>query len=379
MSTEIAAAEPRPSGAARRRLKALIRKETRQLVRDKSNLLVGIVLPLLLILIFGYGLSFDVKHVPIAIVMEDPSPAANDIVSGLYLSPYFTPTPVPSFQSARDLMLARKVDGILTLPSDLSRKLAAGDAHVQLIVNGIDANRARVILGFAQAAITQSLAGESATRPPLSIEARLWFNEANDSSYFLVPGLIVLIMTLIGAFLTALVVAREWERGTLEALFVTPVRSVEILISKLIPYFVVGMLGLLLCLVAAKFLFQVPIRGSLTLILLASTLYLLVALGMGLLISSTTKNQFLASQIALIASFMPALILSGFLFDLRSLPPFVRGLSRVLPATYYVELLQTLFLAGNSAGIVLRDCAVLALDAVLLLAAARHVTRKSLD
>src|SRR5262249_19523523 len=135
---------------------------------------------------------------------------------------------------------------------------------------------------------------------------------------------------------------------------------------------VVGMLGLLLCLVAAKFLFQVPIRGSLTLILIASMLYLLVALGMGLLISSVTKNQFLASQIALIASFLPALILSGFLFDLRSLPPFVRGLSRVLPATYYVELLQTLFLAGNSAGLVLRNCAVLALDAVLLLAAARH-------
>lgn len=378
MSAEVAS-EARPRGQSRRRLKALIRKETRQLVRDKSNLLVGIVLPLLLILIFGYGLSFDVKHVPIAIVMEDASPAANDIVSGLYLSPYFTPTPVPSFQVARDLMLARKVDGIVTLPSDLSRKLAAGDAHVQLIVNGIDANRARVILGFAQAAITQSLAGASGARPLLSIEARLWFNEANDSSYFLVPGLIVLIMTLIGAFLTALVVAREWERGTLEALFVTPVRSVEILISKLVPYFVVGMLGLLLCLVAAKVLFHVPIRGSLTLILIASTLYLLVALGMGLLISSVTKNQFLASQIALIASFMPALILSGFLFDLRSLPPFVRGLSRVLPATYYVELLQTLFLAGNSAGIVLRDCAVLALDAVLLLAAARHVTRKSLD
>jgi ABC-2 type transport system permease protein len=183
MSAE-ASTETRPLDAARRRLKALIRKETRQLVRDKSSLLVGIVLPLLLILIFGYGLSFDVKHVPIAIVMDDPSPAANDIVSGLYLSPYFTPTPVASFNAARDLMLARKVDGIVTLPADLSRKLAAGDAHVQLIVNGIDANRARVILGFAQAAITQSLAAESNAQPPLSIEARLWFNEANDSSYF---------------------------------------------------------------------------------------------------------------------------------------------------------------------------------------------------
>jgi ABC-2 type transport system permease protein len=193
-----------------------------------------------------------------------------------------------------------------------------------------------------------------------------------------VPGLIVLIMTLNGALLTSLVIAREWERGTLESLFVTPVRATEIVISKLVPYFVVGLLGLIMCLLSAKFLFTVPIRGSLTLIVLTSMLYLLVALGTGLLISAATRNQFLASQIALVVSFLPALMLSGFIFDLRSVPAAIRYISRVLPATYYVEALQTLFLAGNVAGLLLRDCAILAVAAAALLVFARLNIRKEL-
>jgi ABC-2 type transport system permease protein len=172
--------------------------------------------------------------------------------------------------------------------------------------------------------------------------------------------------------------AREWERGTLEALFVTPVRSTEILLGKIVPYFVVGLIGLTLCLLAAKFLFFVPFRGSVLTLLFASMLYLLVALGIGLLISSAVKNQFLASQIALITSFLPALMLSGFLFDLRSVPAVVRGISKVLPATYYVELLQTLFLAGNVWPLILKDCAVLALAATVLLTLARITTQKKL-
>lgn len=371
--------------AAWRRLRALIRKETRQLLRDQSNILVGILLPLMLILIFGYGLSFDVKNVPIALVMEDSSPTAADVVSGLYLSPYFSPVPLTSTHDAEQLMLARKVDGMVYLRSDFSRQLAAGNATIQLLVNGVDANRARIIQGYFRGAIAQwgarrAAAGEAGPRTgSVTIEQRLWFNEANNSTWFLVPGLIVLIMTLIGALLTALVMAREWERGTLEALFVTPVRSTEILIGKIVPYFGIGLIGLVLCLLAAKFLFFVPIRGSLMLILLASMLYLLVALAIGLLISSAVKNQFLASQIALISSFLPALMLSGFMFDLRSMPAVVRGISHVLPATYYVELLQTLFLAGNVWPLIVKDCAVLAFAATVLLLLARANTRKELD
>jgi ABC-2 type transport system permease protein len=380
------ATEPNPDRASssRIRIRALVIKETRQLLRDKGNILVGIFLPVLLILIFGFGLSFDVRNMPVAIVLEDPSPTAADVVSGFYLSPYFSPVSLTSIHEAERLMLERRVEGIVRVGPDFSRRLAAGDARVQVLVNGVDANRARAMQMYAQGAIAQwnaRRAAETKVAPLIGaavIDQRAWFNEANTSTWFLVPGLIVVIMTLIGAFLTALVMAREWERGTLEALFVTPVRATEVLISKIIPYFGVGLIGLMLCLLAARFLFVVPIRGSLLLIAIGSMLYLLVSLGIGLWISSATKNQFLASQIALLASFLPAMMLSGFIFDLNSVPWVVRAISTVLPATYYVELLQTLFLAGNVWALVVKDCVVLAVFAVGLLMLARAKTRKEL-
>ncbi len=207
----------------------------------------------------------------------------------------------------------------------------------------------------------------------------MWFNAANTSTWYLVPGLVVLIMTLVGAFLTAMVMAREWERGTLEALFVTPVRPEEILLAKIIPYFMVGMLGLSMCLLAARFLFEVPMYGSLLIILISSMLYMLVALGIGLVISSVTKNQFLASQLAIISSFMPAMMLSGFLFDLRNVPVAIRLVGHLLPATYFMELIRTLFLAGNVWPLIFKNCAILTGYAMLLLGLARFVTRKKLD
>jgi ABC-2 type transport system permease protein len=367
------------------RIRALTIKESRQLLRDKSNLMVGLFLPLLLILIFGYGLSFDVKNAPVALVTEDTSPVAQDVLSGFYLSPYFSPVPLVSMHAAVQLMRDRKIDAIVYVRQDFSRQLAAGNATVQVLVNGVDANRARVLQAFAQGAIGQwsakrIAAGEGAAQHTsrVIVESRLWFNEANDSRYFLVPGLIVLIMTLNGSLLTSLVIAREWERGTLEALFVTPVQATEIVIAKIIPYFLVGLAGLVMCLLAAKFLFAVPIRGSLALIVLTSMLYLLVSLGTGLFVSAATKNQFLASQVALIVSFLPALMLSGFIFDLRSVPVVVRAISHVLPATYYVEALQTLFLAGNVASLLVKDLAVLVVAAVAFLTFARLKTRKEL-
>jgi ABC-2 type transport system permease protein len=211
---------------------------------------------------------------------------------------------------------------------------------------------------------------------PVTIQSRLWFNSANDSHYFLVPGLIVLVMTLIGAFLTAMVVAREWERGTFEALFVTPVRSDEILLGKTIPYFGLGVLGLLLCVAASKFLFHVPVVGSLAVVLGASMLYVMVALGIGLLISSSFKNQLVASQLTMLATFMPAFMLSGFMFDLRSMPVGVRLITYLLPARYYVALLQTAFLAGDIWSVLLPNAAVLALMIALLGYASRAVTHK---
>ncbi len=373
-----------------RRLVALTKKEFRQLLRDSSNLAIGIALPIVLILIFGFGLSLDVKDAPVAIVLEDASPTAQDAVAGLQLSGAFRPVIVASMRDGVDLLERREADAVVRIPADFSARLAEGGARVQLIVHGAEASRATIIMNYATAALAQwSLRqqdrggnAQTATLPgngTVTVEQRMWFNPTNTSTWYLVPGLVVMIMTLVGAFLTALVMAREWERGTLEALFVTPVRPVEILLAKIIPYFGVGMIGLGLCLIAARFLFEVPIQGSLAIVLLSSMLYLFVAVGMGLLISSVTKNQFIASQVALLASFMPSMMLSGFLFDLRNVPAVVRYVGNALPATYFMDLIKTLFLAGNVWPLIARDCAVLAAYAVLLLGAARFVTRKRLD
>ena len=365
------------------RVWSLVKKEARQILRDPSSIAIGIVLPVVLILLFGYGLSLDVTNAPVAIVLEDPSPAATELAASFQLSRYFDTRPTTSISQARDLMLAHKVDGIIRIRPDFSRHLSLGDAEVQLLVHGGDANYARIIQGYAQGAVGQWAArrvaeGKEVLTGPVTIQSRLWFNEANESRYFLVPGLVVLIMTLIGAFLTSLVVAREWERGTLEALFVSPVRPNEILLGKTIPYFVLGMIGLVFCLLAAKFLFNVPFRGSVAALIGVSMLYLLVALGIGLLISSAIKSQFVASQIALLVTFLPALMLSGFLFDLRSMPEVVHMITYALPARYYVSLLQTIFLAGDIWPVIFRDVIVLAIMAAVLLFLTRQVTQKKL-
>jgi len=366
-----------------RRVGSLVRKESRQMVRDPSSIAIGVILPILLILLFGYGLSLDVTKVPLAVVLEDPSPEATELAAGFRLSHYFEVHTMTSMKRAHQLMLERKVEGIVRIRPDFARNLSRGAAEVQLLVHGVDANHARIVQNYAQGAVGQwslrrAAQGHSVAIAPVAVENRLWFNAANESRYFLVPGLIVLIMTLIGALLTTLVMAREWERGTLEALFVTPVRTGEILLGKTIPYFALGIVGLISCLIAAKFLFQVPFRGSLPALFGTSMLYLLVALGIGLLISSVVKSQFVASQITLLVSFLPAVMLSGFLFDLRSMPVGVRAMTYVLPARYYVALLQTIFLAGDIWSVIVPNAAVLAAMAVSVLWLTRRVSRKSL-
>jgi ABC-2 type transport system permease protein len=369
--------------AKQRRIWSLVRKESRQIVRDPSSIAIGVALPVLLIVLFGYGLTLDVKNVPVAVVLEDPSIDARDLAARFELSPYFEAQLMPTMQQAEDLMLARQVDGIVRIRPDFSRQLNLGDAEVQIVVHGTDANRARIILGYAQGAIGEWQAlraaeGHAVMAGPVTVRDRLWFNEADDSHYFLVPGLVVLVMTLIGAMLTSLVVAREWERGTFEALFVTPVHADEILLGKTIPYFVLGMIGLALCIIAARFVFHVPFRGSLWVLTVASMLYLLVSLGVGLFISSAVKSQFVAVQFTLLVTFMPAIMLSGFLFDLRSMPAEVRLITYALPARYYVTLLQTIFLAGDVWEVILPNGAILAAMACVLLFMARSVTRKKL-
>ena len=386
--SDIALSAPSPAAVAHsgrvRRVRALIVKESRQILRDPSSIALGIVLPVILILLFGYALSLDVKNAPIALVIERPSAMASEVAAGFQLSPYFQAQTVTSMAEAEQLMRSHAVDGIVHMRSNFARDVAAGDAEVQVLLHGTDGNTARIIQGYALGTIGlagQRLAAEGnavAGSGPVLLQSRIWFNETNDSHYFLVPGLIVLIMTLTGAFLTALVMAREWERGTLEAIFVTPVRATEILLGKIVPYFALGMVGFTLCVVAAEVLFHVPLRGSLIALTGVLMLYLLVAVGLGLFISSVTKSQFVASQVALIASFLPAMLLSGFLFDIRSMPVPLQIFTRILPARYFVTLLQTIFLAGDIWDVILPNAAVLALMAFILLAATLRATRKKL-
>lgn len=368
-----------------RRFTALLRKEVRQMLRDRSTLAVGLLLPAVLILLFGYGLSFDVKNAPVAVVLEDSSPSAREVLSGLEGSPYLAPVWTTSMPEAERRMRDGEVRAIVRVPADFSRKLAAGQVQVQLLLNGVDSNTAAAVEGYVGGAIATwaqkmaDRAGGKASAGGVELVQRMWFNEASTSTWYLVPGLIALVMTLIGAFLTSLLIAREWERGTLESLFVTPVRPLELVLAKLAPYLLVGAIDLALCLLAARFLFDVPMRGSLWVIVFASLLYLTVSLLLGLFISGKTRNQFQASQVALLISFMPALMLSGFIFDLRNVPVVVQAISQLLPATHFVELIKTLFLAGDNWPMILRNCTILTLYALVLTGAVRRTLRKTLD
>lgn len=355
------------------------------MLRDRSNLIVGILLPVVMILLFGYGLSFDVTDARVAVVMEESSAASVNAVAGLIGSEYLTPIWTHSMVDAEALIRSGAADAILRVPADFTRNVVSGAGELQLILNGVDSNTAQAIEGYANSAVMTALAHRADQGIPatsaagIEIVQRLWFNEANDSTWFLVPGLIVLVMTLIGAFLTSLLIAREWERGTLESLFVTPARPMEMVLAKLAPYLVVGAIDLGLCLLAARFLFDVPMRGSFWIITVSSMLYLLVSLALGLVISGVTRNQFAASQMALLASFMPAMMLSGFVFDLRNVPVAIQVVSRVLPATHFMGLIKTLFMAGDYWPQILRANAALAIYAAILILLARRTLAKRLD
>jgi ABC-2 type transport system permease protein len=365
-----------------RRVLAMTRKETWQILRDPSAIAIGVILPLVMLILFGYGLSFDIKNLPVAVVVEQPSKDTSSVVSALRLSRYLAVHPAATLAEAEQLMAEHKVNAILRFPPHFSRDVNNGDATLLIAVNASDANTARIASTYITGAIGVWQAREAADGMPvpaipnIAIESRMWFNEANQSRWFLVPGVIVLVMTLIGALLTSLVVAREWERGTFEALFATPVRPGEILLSKTIPYFIMGMLGLALSVLGSQFLFGVPLRGSLWLLVVVSSLYLLVALGIGLVISSVTKSQFLANQLAFLVTFLPAVMLSGFIFDIRSMPIALQIITHIFPARYFVGSLQTLFLAGDVWPVILPNAAVLAVMATLLMLIAVKSTRK---
>ena len=371
--------------ATRMRVRAIIRKESLQILRDPSSIAIAFIMPLVLLLLFGYGVSLDARNIRLALVVEQPDANTASLTGAFQQSEFFDTVSYRHINQADKALVAHDVDGIVWLRSNFSdRLLTEGDAVIGVFVNGIDANQGRITQGYIEGvwqAWLMSYARAQGREPdvPVELAPRIWFNPAVRSRNFLVPGLIAVIMTLTGAMLTSMVVAREWERGTMEALMVTPIRIWEITVGKLLPYFLLGMGGMLMSVAMALWLFEVPLRGSFLVLTAASALYMLVALAMGLLISTVARSQFVAGQIALVATFLPAFILSGVIFHISSMPEAVQVITHIVPARYFVAMLQTLFMAGDIWPVLLANSGALLLIMLVLFGVARRKSRKRLD
>lgn len=368
-----------------RRIWALLRKESLQIVRDPSSIVIALVLPVVLLLLFGYGVSLDARHVTLAVVVPEPTPRSSSLVAAFANSPFFRVTELRDRAPAEAGLVAGRYRGVVLVADDFDARAARGDdAPIQVLLDGTDANTARLVRGYAEGVWAKWLGHEARDRGlaavvPVSAETRVWFNEALESRNFLIPGLIAINMTLVGTILTALVVAREWERGTMEAMIATPVGAVELLAGKVLPYFVLGMGGMGLSVLLAVTLFEVPLRGSVWVLVAVSALFLVGALNLGLMISTIAKNQFVAGQIAIVTAFLPAFMLSGFVFEPSSMPAWIEALSHVIAARYFVTCLQTIFMAGDVWSVLLPNAGALALIAAVLGAVTWKRTRKSLE
>jgi len=343
-----------------RRLRALCRKETWQILRDPSSNLIAFVLPVVMMFIFGYGINLDSTSVHIGLVLEDTSPEARRFADNLYGSAYFVVHAAETQAEVEQALIEGRIRGFVVVPADFAEKLKqpAGTAPLLAITDGTEPNTANFVQNYVTGAWSGWLrqrAGERGETPPaaISIEPRFWFNPSADSRNYLIPGSITIIMTVIGSLLTALVVAREWERGTMEALLSTPVTRTELLLSKLLPYYLLGIVSLFLCVGVAALMMHVPFRGSLLILWAIGSLFLASSLGLGLLLSTVLRNQFVAAQAALNAAFLPAMMLSGFLFEIRSMPAVIQAATYLIPARYFVNAMQTLFQAGNVAPVLL--------------------------
>ncbi len=333
-----------------RRLLALIRKEFGQISRDPSVFLVAGMLPVLLLILFTYAVSLDIRHIRFGVVLQSDSSAAHALAAAFTGTPYLHVTPYRNRQSAETAMLASQIRGYVVIPMDFRARLQQKPpiAWVELVSDGTQPNTASFLANDVTQIINDWRTQRADAAPlPITLQPRYWFNEQVESRRFLVPGALAIVMTIIGTLLSALLVAREWERGTMEALLATPVSVAEILFGKLIPYFLLALLAMLLGVLLCIHVFDVPLRGSWFALLLITAVFLIPALGQGLLISVISKNQFVASQLALLSGYLPAFMLSGFLFEIDSMPWPIRLLTHIVPARYLVVCLQTLFLSGD--------------------------------
>jgi len=368
------------------RLRGMIVKEGYQIIRDPSNILIAFILPLLLLVIYSFGISLDYKGMKIGIVLADETESTASLLSSFEYSRFFSPTVGKNIEEFVPKLIDGTVKGIVVVPSYFSQDRERPDRFgpIQLITDGSDPNMASFVRNYVSAALANWQAHESATDEharTLVVKGapRFWYNEELTSRYFLLPGSIALIMTLIGTMLTALVIAREWERGTMEALMSTPISMGEIILSKLIPYYFLGIGSLLFCLFFSVVLIDVPLRGSFLAIFIASSVFLLAALGAGLLISSISRNQFIAYQAAIITGFLPAFMLSGFVFEISSMPKPIQLITWLIPARYFVTLMQTLFLVGNVWPLFFWNTLPLLVIAAILFFITKKQARKRLD
>jgi len=368
------------------RVLSLARKETCQIRRDPSSILTAFVLPLVLLFLFGYGVSLDLNHINIGLVVEARSPTGAGLAYCFESSRYFKVRKAHDRRDLEPLLIGGKLSAVVVIPADFTARLQRGDrSPLQVLVRGTDANTGELVLNYiegvwgrwlVQEGIRRGLARRAAA---VTVEPRIWFNEEIDSRAALLPGSIAVIMTLIGAMLTSLVVAREWERGTMEALLATPVTRGNLLLGKLIPYFTLGMLAMGLVTAVSISVMNVPFRGSFWLLATVSAAYLCFALGLGLLISSVTRNQFVATMAALIVAYLPSFILSGLVFEISSMPWPIRYLTYVFPPRYFVSSLRTLFLAGDVWRVIIPNTCVMLAFAVFFLTLTARKTRTRLE
>ncbi len=369
-----------------RRLLALCRKETLQIFRDPSSNIIAFALPVVMLFIFGYGINLDSSALRIGLVLEDSGPEARNFAETLHGSPFLRVSTSREREPMAHALTAGTIRGFVVIPSDFSDRLKRPGETAPLLVvtDGAEPNTANFVENYVRASwdVWQRHRAAERGEPPrpgLQIEPRYWFNPSAESRNYLVPGSITLIMTVIGALLTSLVIAREWERGTMEALLASPMSLPELLLSKFIPYYALGIISLFLCVAVAVFMLGVPFRGSLVMLWLAGSLFLGCALGLGLLLSTVTRNQFNAAMAALNAAFLPAVILSGFIYEIRSMPAIVQGITYLVPARYFVTAMQTIFQAGDLWPVLSKSMAFLLAASGVFIALTSLKTRRRMD
>jgi ABC-2 type transport system permease protein len=372
------------------RFLAVAKKEVVQILRDSRSLIIVLIMPVILVLLFGYGVNLDLRGLPVYVYDRDGSQQSQDLLKRFQASAYFNLVRVVNDYPA----LARALDdghakmGIV-VPWDFSRRLYDGrPAQVQVLVDGTDDNTANVLIGYSQAVVQGYSSeiqlnwlrnrGQLVQPAPVSVQTRTWYNENLESSAFIVPGVLALVMSVIGAFLTSLTIAREWERGTMEQLISTPVTPLEIMLGKLVPYFAIGMFDVIVCALMAIYWFDVPFRGSFLTLLVSSAMFMVVVLSLGFFISVIAKSQLAASQIALLVTFLPAFLLSGFLYSIEQMPQVLQWITRILPARYYVSVLKKIFLKGTPTALLYADLIPLTVFTLVLALLAIRAFHKKL-